>query len=552
VRVYGRAWLESGDWHVECEPQAAIRLKRLLARVDQEGSTIRFRATDETARELEWFAQRYPLDFGDQAQVVTAHARRYDRALEFAAAVLGEGYKAPEIAMQLPARNYQATAAALAESAKGLLLADDVGLGKTVTGLALLALTRALPALIICPPHIQLQWQRETWRFLRIAAHICKHRDPYSVGRPPDVWICSYSKLSGWRDLFASTVRTVVFDEVHELRTGEGSDKYSAARHVAEHATYRLGCSATPIYNYGHEFWNVLDVLAPGALGERHEFLREWCAGQDSKARVREPAAFGVYLRERGLMMRRTRADVHRELPPLTTIVETVDSDPQAFENVRTTAAELARIILERSPDVTTFERFSAAGQFDLALRQATGLAKSRHVASFVRMLLSSNPEPLLLFGWHRAVYDVWLDELADFRPQLYTGTESPRQKDRAVARIRARESQILIMSLRSGSGVDGLQDVCSRGVVGELDWSPGAMEQCLGRFHRDGQMRGCFGYYLVSNAGSDPTMVDVLGIKSGQIDPVRDPDAPLVAVRTQDPDHVRKLAEAYLRQLKG
>ncbi len=76
------------------------------------------------------------------------------------------------------------------------------------------------------------------------------------------------------------------------------------------------------------------------------------------------------------------------------------------------------------------------------------------------------------------------------------------------------------MMSLRSGAGVDGLQEVCRVGVFGELDWSPMTHKQCLGRLFRDGQTQEVIGYFLHCEDGSDPTVMEVLGIKRGQADP--------------------------------
>jgi hypothetical protein len=62
----------------------------------------------------------------------------------------------------------------------------------------------------------------------------------------------------------------------------------------------------------------VLDVLRPGELGTRSEFTREWCGEQrtlEATPPSRTRKAFGSYLREQGIMIRRTRADVGRELP---------------------------------------------------------------------------------------------------------------------------------------------------------------------------------------------------------------------------------------------
>jgi hypothetical protein len=54
--------------------------------------------------------------------------------------------------------------------------------------------------------------------------------------------------------------------------------------------------------------------------------------------------------------------------------------------------------------------------------------------------------------------------------------------------------------------------------------------------------------YYLVSDEGSDPIVVDVLGLKRQQIEGIRDPSASLVEKLEVDPNHIRNLAEALLR----
>lgn len=50
--------------------------------------------------------------------------------------------------------------------------------------------------------------------------------------------------------------------------------------------------------------------------------------------------------------------------------------------------------------------------------------------------------------------------------------------------------------------------------MFGELDWSPGVHDQCIGRLDRDGQIKQISAYYLLADSGSDPIISDVLGIK--------------------------------------
>ena len=54
--------------------------------------------------------------------------------------------------------------------------------------------------------------------------------------------------------------------------------------------------------------------------------------------------------------------------------------------------------------------------------------------------------------------------------------------------------------------------------------------------------------YYLIAEAGSDPVMVDVLGLKKQQIDGIRDPNQDLVTKLQVDPNHIKMLAEKFLK----
>jgi hypothetical protein len=247
---------------------------------------------------------------------------------------------------------------------------------------------------------------------------------------------------------------------------------------------------------------------------------------------------------------------VGRELPKLIKVPHHVDADPHVLDRIGSSAAELAKLILAShggGPGESVEARrakFSASEKLDAMLRQATGIAKAAFVADFVRLLVESG-EKVVLFGWHREVYALWLDRLADLKPALYSGTESATQKEAARQRFLGGETPILIMSLRSGAGLDGLQGVCRTVVFGELDWSPGVHEQCIGRVHRDGQQEPVAAYFLVADHGSDPVIADVLQLKRAQVDGLRDPLAPLVEPLEGDSaeSRVRKLAEEYLRQ---
>src|SRR5690606_4870756 len=119
-------------------------------------------------------------------------------------------------------------------------------------------------------------------------------------------------------------------------------------------------------------------------------------------------------------------------------------------------------------------------------------------------------------------------------------GSESFRQKEEAKKRFVEGDCPLFIMSLRSGAGLDGLQGVCNTVVFGELDWSPGVHEQCIGRVHRDGQNQSTNVYYLLATEGSDPIVADVLGVKRAQVEGIRNPDQDLIEKLDTSGDRVK------------
>lgn len=428
----------------------------------------------------------------------------------------------------------------------GLYVTDNfIVTHNTASAIAAMTAKEVQPVLVATLANLPMQWKGEINKFAPdLYCHILKKGTPYELpkknGRGPDVIISSYHKLVGWCDVLAEYCKSFVGDEIQELRHSS-SQKYTAARRITSAVEYRIGLSATPIYNFGEEFYNIGQQLFPGALGTRDEFAREWLSGK----RLKDPDAFGAWLRDQHLMLRRTRKDVGRELPALQKITVPVDSDEQALKQVEGRAGELARLIMNGGAGPRG-AAMNAAGEFDSLMRQATGLAKAPYVAAFVEMLLEQGT-PVVLFGWHHAVYEVWMQQLSRWNPRLYTGRQSNTQKQESFNAFVNGETNLLILSLRSGAGLDGLQRRCCTTVHGEFDWSPGVIEQDIGRVFRDGQENPVQAFMMLSDSGSDPLMAEVIGLKTNDIEGLR--GRTRVLQRIDSGNTLRKLAEQYLKR---
>ncbi len=564
MRTYGRVWLETNTWKIETEPHIHMRLRRMFGKLGRQShGIIQMSHTPETCRDLEWFCQRYPHALDEEsAKALRTGSRQHRDTILRLERIIDATYEPRRFSLTLPPRSYQSREAEIYLNNGYLLIADDVGLGKTVSAICSFTDPRALPALVVTLTHLPAQWEDEIRYFAPLLrTHVIKKGTPYELpkflNRGPDVMIINYHKLSGWADVLSKYCKSVVFDEIQELRhasNGDGGEmtaKYSAAKSVASACSFRLGLSATPIYNYGTEMFNVLNILKPGVLGSWQEFTAEWCSTLDNRGlKIRDPKAFGAYCREQFLMIRHTREQVGRELPPIIRVPHRIGADRAALDSVENSAAELARIILQQN-ETERGQKWLASEQLNSMLRQATGIAKAPYVADFVRLLVESG-EKVVLCGWHREVYSIWNAKLRDLEPVMYTGSEAVAEKVRAKESFVNGDSGILMLSLRSGAGLDGLQEAASTIVFGELDWSPGVHEQCIGRVAREGQKKSVVAYFLVADDGADPVIAEALGLKREQIEGIRNPDQDLIEKLDTSGDRTRRLAEFYLARIAG
>lgn len=174
-----------------------------------------------------------------------------------------------------------------------LLLADDVGLGKTIeAGLILTELIlrrRIRRILILCPASLRGQWQQEMKDKFSLNFDIVDRDTTHQLrkeqGMDASPWrsysrvITSYHYLKQpdvlEQFMAASTVPEetphlpwdlIIVDEVHNLAPapfGEDSDLTNMLRHLAPKFEHRLFLSATPHNGWTRSFTGILEMLDP-------------------------------------------------------------------------------------------------------------------------------------------------------------------------------------------------------------------------------------------------------------------------------------------------
>ena len=542
-------------WVVKGDPSVTEMCKRLFpGSAGSKRGEARFPAHRRTAGELCWLMMRFPLT------VKMADLPLWDKAVADARAYAVRQEQAARMPSRMTPPEGSFTGELMAFQQEGLafllqhdrcLLADEMGLGKTVQALSWLASTGLFPALVIPPAHLTRNWQEETARFLRIdgappRVHVIRGLKPYDLPEA-DVYVMHYLLLRGWKEALPTLpFRAVIFDEIQELRH-TGTEKYSAASLLSESCEHVIGLSGTPIYNRGREIWNVINILDYHFLGDWESFSREWCYGYGN-AVVVKPDLLGAYLKREGLMLRRTKQEVLRELPPKRRLVQELDWNDKVY--ARLMEPILPELLRWKSDGtLTASARAMLEEQISQRARQATGVAKAPYVCQFVRALLEGG-EKVLLFAHHHEVMDIYKKELHAFAPGFITGRETSAMKDRAVERFMTGKTDLVCISLRAASGLNLQRATCV--VFGELDWSPAVHSQAEDRAHRIGQEDSLLCYYLVSPQGSDAAMQEALGLKVSQFVGLMG-DTPVSAREAADAaSQARRHVERLVQELCG
>jgi SNF2 family DNA or RNA helicase len=177
-----------------------------------------------------------------------------------------------------------------------LLMADDVGLGKTVeAGLVvqeLLLRHRARSVIVVCPASLQIKWQdemrekfglefrivdRDLLRLLRRTRGT--HVNPFAHFPRLMVsidWLKADRPMSLLREVlppvptYPRRFDVLVVDEVHNVAPAGGGSRYKtdtlrtmSVRTLAPHCQHRLFLSATPHNGYANSFSALLELLDP-------------------------------------------------------------------------------------------------------------------------------------------------------------------------------------------------------------------------------------------------------------------------------------------------
>ncbi|MCX7418334.1 MAG: DEAD/DEAH box helicase [Planctomycetia bacterium] len=399
----------------------------------------------------------------------------------------------------------------LSEWGVGGCLADDMGLGKTVQALAVLLDRREVgPVLVIAPVSVGFNWVRECERFAPTLRPIL-YRDTdrceflKTLG-PGDLLISSYYLVQQHADELKEVKwGTLVLDEAQNIKNSQ-TKTAQVVRDLK--ADWRLALTGTPAENHLGDLWSIFRGISPGLFGSWERFREVFGDPIEKSKDADRKRALSRVLRP--FILRRTKSEVLKELPPRTEIQLTAElsvEERRRYEDARLWAITNLTDLTENTDKDQRFQVLAAltklrqlachprlvdatwkksSAKLDLFLETVDELRDGRH-----RALVFSQ------FTQHLGLIREALDERG-IKYQYLDGQTPPKKRQERVDAFQRGEGDFFLISLKAGG--TGL-NLTGADYVIHLDpwWNPAVEDQATDRAHRIGQTRPVTVYRLVA-----------------------------------------------------
>ncbi|MCE7981289.1 MAG: ATP-dependent helicase [Caldilinea sp. CFX5] len=424
------------------------------------------------------------------------------------------------------------------------LLADEVGLGKTIEAgiimkeLILRGLVRSV--MVLTPASLTEQWREELENKFHEAFQVMETPAQWQEVATAEQgrWIVSLdrAKLKHQSDaILAREYDLLVIDEAHKLKN-RTTLAWQFVNQVRKR--YVLLLTATPVQNDLMELYSLITILAPGQLGTVRAFRRHFLEQADSR-QPKNTRSLRRLLNDVMIRNRRSKVDIqfpkrqaaiyhlamsepewqlyadvtdyirrrfrdvdsnkHLRLT-LVTLQRELSSSPQAV------ASTLRKMVQDRAHGETT------RAELQRFLTLAESIPVGRKLTA-VRELLQRYPGKFLIFTEYRQTLDTIVRQLQSWGIQAigFHGGLSIEQKEAAVIAFKG-EMRVMV-STESGAEGRNLQ-FCHQLINYDLPWNPMRVEQRIGRLHRLGQEKDVRIFNLSCNETIEAHVIELLARK--------------------------------------
>lgn len=429
--------------------------------------------------------------------------------------------------LSLPLLPYQRAGVAYALKQRRVILGDEMGLGKTpqLIAVALKAVEDGQRVLIVVPPSLRLNWDREIAKFTsrRLTVEIAEGTKPYAL-RKSDVVVIGDASVVGWAPaLNKAGFGALLVDEAHRFKNPKAKRTIALqgiARGIPAEG-YVVLASGTPATNRPVELVALLDTIGrlDPVFGSAGSFKWRYCDpirnafgwtfnGSTNSAELHDKLRGTCYIR-------RKKADVLTELPAKRQAqVAIALTDVELREYIRIEQSFLGWVYEKGGREaVMRVSRAEAITQLT-ALRQEIAKVKVKHAIEHIESIIEGD-QPVVIFGHHRAVLEAIIAECEtrsadDSRWNVVSvlGGMSDANKQQAVDDFQSGRASVFVGNYTS-AGVGLTLTRANQWVSVELPWTPAELQQATDRCHRFGQTSPVTCWHLTGARANGELTID-------------------------------------------
>ena len=424
---------------------------------------------------------------------------------------------------------YQMDGVAFAVGAGRAILADDMGLGKTIQGIGvaeLLAQQAGIKkVLVICPTSLKSQWASEIHKFCDrdcqlVLGGMAERAEQYD--NEAFFTICNYEQVL--RDTMAiERVKwdLIILDEGQRIKNWEAKTTQVVKSLKSK---YALVLSGTPLENRLAELFSVVQFVDDRRLGPGFRFFNKHrvvdekgkVLGYKNMADLRKTLA--------PILLRRTRDQVLKDLPPRTTDIVRIPPTDEQLEinnsNMRVVAqicskpyfTEMDFLRLQRS---LLAARMSADSTFLNTKEHPSYSSKLERLEEILEELFQGDDRKVVLFSEWTTMLDLIEKILKRHKWRFVRLDGKVPQKKRKALVDEFQSDPDCRLFITTNAGSTGLNLQAANTVINvDLPWNPAVLEQRVARAHRMGQSNPVHVYLLVTQDTLEEQMLVALDDK--------------------------------------
>lgn len=388
------------------------------------------------------------------------------------------------------------------------LLADEMGLGKTLQALTYLRRNHktVLPAVVVCPASLKLNWARESMQHINCRAHVLTGRSPpesrMELSRAR-LLIVNYEVLPYWLDwLIDLDPQLVMVDECQYIKN-RSAQRTRAVKLLCRNRPHVIMMSGTPLTSRPAELYPSLNILMPETFDSFTAFAWEYCRPRKTPWGWQYKGATNLdqlheILRE-SCMIRRKKKDVLTQLPDKTRTVIPIDLPRKSLHEYQYAEENFLRW-LAKNHGKAKAKRASKSQQLVRMgyLKRLAASLKYNSIVEWIDNFFRASDGKLVMFGVHQDIIKPLVRHYHSLCVHV-DGNVPNHKRQIAVDMFQQDKRKRLFIGNLQAAGV-GLTLTASHNVgFCELGWTPGEHTQGEDRVHRIGQANAANCYYLVA-----------------------------------------------------